>query len=243
MLEFSRWNFIKRVVSCANQFSDRRYGCQIPKRCDNSNRQSRGFGTSRDLTIRHFIGYQNGALVSQAGISNCFPWYHLGCNYLSLPEIPASGTKVCICLYCCLHASKFTTRYESPSPVMIRSCVIMILGVNMIVLLWNWQCDCSAPHKFKGDRFIQYLADWRSVPRRFETFYGLANKDIGAYLNANGGIFLPIWAGSHLQGKVPHYSQYLVKPFTQIRVHSDTIRYHWSCGSSQQKSPTNKILL
>ena len=37
-------------------------------------------------------------LVFQAGISNCIPQYHVGCNYLSLPEIPASGTKVLICL-------------------------------------------------------------------------------------------------------------------------------------------------
>ena len=30
--------------------------------------------------------------VSQAGISNCIPQYSVGCNYLSMPEIPASGT-------------------------------------------------------------------------------------------------------------------------------------------------------
>ena len=32
--------------------------------------------------------------VSQAGISNCIPQYSVGCNYLSLPEITASGAKV-----------------------------------------------------------------------------------------------------------------------------------------------------
>ena len=32
--------------------------------------------------------------VSQAGISNCIPQFCVGCNYLSLPEIRASGTKV-----------------------------------------------------------------------------------------------------------------------------------------------------
>ena len=32
--------------------------------------------------------------VSQAGISNCIPQYSVGCNYLSLPEIPLFGTKV-----------------------------------------------------------------------------------------------------------------------------------------------------
>ena len=32
--------------------------------------------------------------VSQAGISNYIPHKTAGCNYLSLPEIPASGNKV-----------------------------------------------------------------------------------------------------------------------------------------------------
>ena len=36
--------------------------------------------------------------VPQAGISKCNPQYHVGCNYVSLPEIPASGTNVIICL-------------------------------------------------------------------------------------------------------------------------------------------------
>ena len=39
-------------------------------------------------------------LVPEVGISgrisNCIPQYSVGCNYLSLPEIPASGTKVLI---------------------------------------------------------------------------------------------------------------------------------------------------
>ena len=34
--------------------------------------------------------------VSQAGISNCIPQNTVGCNYLSLPEIPATGVKVFI---------------------------------------------------------------------------------------------------------------------------------------------------
>ena len=38
--------------------------------------------------------------VSQAGISNYIPQFTMGCNYLSLPEIPASGNKVLIgCRY------------------------------------------------------------------------------------------------------------------------------------------------
>ena len=34
--------------------------------------------------------------VSQAGLSNYLPQFTVGCNYLSLPEIPASGAKVLI---------------------------------------------------------------------------------------------------------------------------------------------------
>ena len=34
--------------------------------------------------------------LSQAWISNCIPQYSVGCNYLSMPEITASGTKVLI---------------------------------------------------------------------------------------------------------------------------------------------------
>ena len=40
-----------------------RGACQISKRCDNLNYQSRGFETSRDLTIRRLIRYWNGAQV------------------------------------------------------------------------------------------------------------------------------------------------------------------------------------
>ena len=35
--------------------------------------------------------------VSQAGISNYIPQFTVGCNYISLTEIPASGNKVLIC--------------------------------------------------------------------------------------------------------------------------------------------------
>ena len=37
--------------------------------------------------------------VSQAGISNYIPQFTVGCNYLSLPEIPASGNKVHIYMW------------------------------------------------------------------------------------------------------------------------------------------------
>ena len=38
--------------------------------------------------------------VSQAGISNCIPKLAAGCDYLSLPEIPASDNKFLICNAC-----------------------------------------------------------------------------------------------------------------------------------------------
>ena len=41
-----------------------RRACQISKRCDNLDYQSRGFVTSRDLTARRFIKYWNGAQIS-----------------------------------------------------------------------------------------------------------------------------------------------------------------------------------
>ena len=41
-----------------------RCACQISKRCDDSNYQSRSFETSRDLTIRRLIQYWNRTLVA-----------------------------------------------------------------------------------------------------------------------------------------------------------------------------------
>ena len=41
-----------------------RCACQISKRCDNFNNQSRGFETSRDPTFVRLIGYQNRTLVT-----------------------------------------------------------------------------------------------------------------------------------------------------------------------------------
>ena len=37
--------------------------------------------------------------VSQAGIGNYIPQFTVGCNYVSLPEIPVSGNKVHICYH------------------------------------------------------------------------------------------------------------------------------------------------
>ena len=44
----------------------------------------------------HIWGLYCQKQVSQAGISNYIPQFTLGCNYLSLPDIPASGNKVLI---------------------------------------------------------------------------------------------------------------------------------------------------
>ena len=41
-----------------------RSACQISERSDNSKYKSRGFETSRDLTIRRLFGYWDGALVN-----------------------------------------------------------------------------------------------------------------------------------------------------------------------------------
>ena len=62
-----------------------RRACQMSKRLNNLNCQSRGFKTSRDLTIRRFIGYWNRALVMNVfgyarfapGILKAVIWYEL----------------------------------------------------------------------------------------------------------------------------------------------------------------------
>ena len=46
-----------------------RCACQISKRYDNSKYQSRGFETSRDLTIRRHFGYWDGALYPQCWLN------------------------------------------------------------------------------------------------------------------------------------------------------------------------------
>ena len=45
----------------------------------------------------HIWGLWQQKQVSQAGVRNYIPQFTVGCNYLSLSEIPASGTKVLIC--------------------------------------------------------------------------------------------------------------------------------------------------
>ena len=68
-----------------------RYACQILERSDNSKYKSRGFETSRDLTIRRLIGYWHRALFStyvrafsQANTCPIYntPWCHSVTEYL-----------------------------------------------------------------------------------------------------------------------------------------------------------------
>ena len=47
--------------------------------------------------------YHMRKLVSKAGIRNYVPQFTVGCNYLSLPEIPASGNKVLISCVILIH--------------------------------------------------------------------------------------------------------------------------------------------
>ena len=58
-----------------------RCACQIWKRYDNLNCQSRGSETSRDLTIRHLIGYWNEAL--RLSVSGVHYWWRDGMETLS----------------------------------------------------------------------------------------------------------------------------------------------------------------
>ena len=49
-----------------------------------------------DMIILHIWGLWCTKQVSQAGINNYIPQFNVGCNYLSLPEIPTPGIKVLI---------------------------------------------------------------------------------------------------------------------------------------------------
>ena len=60
-----------------------RCACQISKRYDNLKYQSRGFETSRDLTIRRFFGYWDGVQMLfryrlfRFAVSHRFPWLRM----------------------------------------------------------------------------------------------------------------------------------------------------------------------
>ena len=60
---------------------------------------SRAINTCCLETAEYIWGLCCQKQVSQAGISNYIPQFTVKCNYLSLPEIPASGNKVFILLW------------------------------------------------------------------------------------------------------------------------------------------------
>ena len=72
--------------------------------------------------------------VSQAGISNYIPQFTVGCNYLSLPEIPASGNKVLICalIPCGLVVTQFSfsniSCWMTLYCAMFRQSLVALLG-------------------------------------------------------------------------------------------------------------------
>ena len=75
-----------------------RCACQISKRFDNLKYQSRGFETSRDLTIRRLFGYWDGAQWSMNSLYKgsvmlsfdvFFPWRHQSLTFLFLWQISA----------------------------------------------------------------------------------------------------------------------------------------------------------
>ena len=80
-----------------------------PRWCHLKHRRTFGINTLRPRqNDRHQIiysysvynwGFWHQKQVSHAGITNCIPQYSVRCNYLSLPEIPASATKVLLFLF------------------------------------------------------------------------------------------------------------------------------------------------
>ena len=84
--------------SAQNGYSD---GCHEKFRKNTANMQKDLCNKMVHGTNLHWIplniwGLRCQKQVSQAGISNYIPQFTVGCNYLSLPEIPASGNKVFI---------------------------------------------------------------------------------------------------------------------------------------------------
>ena len=87
---------------------------QISERCDNLNYQSRGFETSRDLTVRRLIGYWNGALPPAQ------VWWTGTGDYV--PEILLDIIS-CPCLLCLYMAHKSSYEVTGTHP-------------NMFVVKW-----------------------------------------------------------------------------------------------------------
>ena len=72
------------------------------------------------IVMPHIGGLWCKKQVSQAGISNCIPQFTVGCNYLFLPEIPASGAKVLI----------YYTRYITDPSLQMADCPLKLVVVG-----------------------------------------------------------------------------------------------------------------
>ena len=82
--------------------------------------------------------------VSQAGISNCIPQYSVGCNYLSLPKIPASGTKVLNYLDNNVDNVKRTIKFYIifiRLITYIRKCITVLSKYWFIWAIFTFYCD------------------------------------------------------------------------------------------------------
>ena len=86
----------------------------LSKRCDNLNYQSRGYETSRDLTIRRLSGYWNGALGSR--LTPCGPGKH-SCVKGNVDIILVDHNRKFWKIFCCK-----TMSLEAPSSSSIHSC-------------------------------------------------------------------------------------------------------------------------
>ena len=68
----------------ANRQQCCRGACKISERADNSKYKSRGFETSRGLTIRRLIGYWNGGLVTHICVIGAALFQAVACHVFSL---------------------------------------------------------------------------------------------------------------------------------------------------------------
>ena len=88
--------------------------------------------------------------VFQVGISNYIPQFTVGCNYLSLPEIPASGTKVLISPLCGIlaaHPAKcICSRHYIYNPITWGSQLVVhtsCVEYQLVLSLQSFLCTCK----------------------------------------------------------------------------------------------------
>ena len=77
--------------------------------------------------------------IFQTGISNSIPQKTVGCKYLSLPEIPASGTKVIICLSLSITVSIIDSLFPTNK---VRNNFVIIASKRLFgVIITYLQCS------------------------------------------------------------------------------------------------------